>query len=413
MSPVHPSSGHSQLGPSSAHRWMNCPGSVRACADAPPQPPSEFAAEGTVAHGWAESLVTEMTTDGALLERVGQIMKQEGFEIEITEEMVNAAIEYRDVVDADTEALSKEGRAGRIHGKAEVQVKSAALGLFGTADYLLYQKGNKLKVYDFKYGKGVAVSPEENPQMALYAFAAMESEAGFSFDEIELVIIQPRAGRDSVKRWVASKEWLNEFWKRISQAVQETKKQDAPLRAGDWCRWCAAKATCPEIFKNAQERAMVEFSKVPPAIPDVSALSVEQMSQALLWEDHINSWFEALKLHIRGLLDAGEEVPGWKLVEGKSNRKYTDENAVISEFSPILGEAALFEKKLLSPAKLEKLVGKGKLEHLTFKPEAPKAIARDTDPRPAAARSAIEDFAPVTAAVDPLNELLGTNKLWP
>jgi hypothetical protein len=142
--------------------------------------------------------------------------------------------------------------------------------------------------------------------------------------------------------------------------------------------------------------AAVDFGAVVPTeiILPTKSMTIAQMAKTLEWEDMVLGLFDDIRMRLKAELEAGNEVPGFKLVDGKSNRKWIDEAAVIAEFSPLLGEEALFEKKLLSPAKLEKVVGKkgGKLDHLTFKPEASKTLARSTDPRSVTKTSAQEDF---------------------
>lgn len=397
---------HSNLGPSSAKRWIACPGSVAACAKVPAQPSTIFSAEGTVAHDICEQHVTNQLTHKQLMSLVGTVVEQDGFSITIDEEMVNAAADYREIIETDTADMGK----GAV-GKAEVRVKASSVddAVYGTADYILYRKGHALRVYDFKYGRGVAVSPEQNEQMAIYALGAIDTESGDKFKTIELVIIQPRAGGDSVRRWEVPTGWIEAFRTDLKESVSATRKENARLTAGDHCRWCAAKPTCIAAHAEVQKRAMVDFAKPVPALPDVGTLPLEKLTAALEYEEFINGWFEAAKVRIRALLDSGEAVPGYKLVEGRSTRKWCDEAAVVEEFSGTLGEAALFEKKLISPAKLEKVVGKGKIDHLTYKPEGTKAIARDDDPRPAAKRSAVEDFAVIEGpkTSDELDILLG------
>lgn len=398
---------HSSLGPSSAKRWINCPGSVAASANCPPQSPSEFAAEGTVAHTLAEEITSGKATAEQLINRIGETVMQDGFEVEITEEMVNAAIEYHDIIRRDLEEILAQGKNQPVVERTEVRVTASSVDeeVKGTADKIIYQKGNKLKVYDFKYGKGVVVDPKENEQATIYAIGVMDSEAGWAYDEIELVIIQPRAGGDSVRRWTVPTGYLLAFKVMLRESVVNTRKPNAPLKAGTWCRFCPAKATCPEVYKHVQRQAAVVFADKAPAplakgtLPDVGQLPIEKLTAALDWEDHINSWFEAARLRVRSMLESGLEVPGYKLVDGKSNRKWVDEDKVIAEFAPLLGREALFEHKLLSPAKLEKVVGKGKLEEkgLTFKPEVPKAVAKWDDKRPAVATSAAEVFKSVPA----------------
>ncbi len=400
MSPA-PVAKHSNLGPSSAERWWNCPGSVAAIAVLPRQGSSIHAAEGTVAHALCEEFVTGKLSLKALMARIGRVTEQDGFEIEVTEEMVEAVIQYKDLIDAAAKALAATPGPLPVVSKAEVRVYAASIDplLYGTADHIMYKKGRKLTVTDFKYGKGVVVEVEGNKQAAIYAVAAMDTEAGPVFDEVEVVIHQPRAGGDAVRRWVIPKEWMARFRIDLKAAVERTKQADAPRVAGSWCRWCAAKATCPAALAEVQKQAMIDFADpVPAGLPDISSLSLETLTRAMDHEDYVVSWFEAARAHVRGLLEAGRPVPGFKLVEGKSNRKYIDEKAVISEFAPLLGEDALHEKTLLSPAKLEKITGKGSLDKFTFKPEGKKTVARADDPRPEAKNSAEIDFTAIVPA---------------
>ena len=402
---------HSTLGPSNAERWVNCPGSVAASAGLS-SPGNKYSAEGTVAHALAEELVTGKTNSQALMKRIGDTVMEDGFEVEITEEMVEAAIEYHDLIVGDTQVLNMEGKPASVQGHAEVKVTAKSIDeegeVRGTADYILFQKGNKLKVYDFKYGKK-AVEAKENKQMAIYALAAMDTIAGYAYDDVELIIVQPRAG--GVRRWTAPVGWLTKFAKGMKAAAIATRSPTAERRGGKWCTYCPAEATCPAA-RGAVEgvfEPVLKFEGVAPvkvkgqSLPAIEHLSVERMAEALDWEDMVNSYFEAIKLRIRAMLDAGERVPGYKLVDGKSNRKWTDEAAVVAEFAPTLGEDALFVKKIISPAALEKIVGKkNKLDHLTFKPEGKRSIAKESDPRPAA-RGALEDT--FTAIVEQTKEL--------
>lgn len=400
---------HAKLGPSSAERWMACPGSVALSEKCPRLPTSYAAAEGTVAHMQAEALVRGDIGPEQLMKRIGTVVQQEGHEVEIDEAMVDAAIEYRDIVYADRERLSRDKRAAPVQMLVElkVQLKSAGDSVWGTSDCVLFRKGHKLIVYDFKYGKGHVVEAAENKQLGIYALAAMDTVAGPAFDEVELVIIQPRANHvdGTERRWTAPMSWLKQFRGEVAGAVVEIHKPNARLEAGSHCRWCPAKSACPEMYGAIQKQAQADFALAPTpgSLPNVQLMPIEKLALALEWQDAIESWFEAVKDRVRDMLQSGQDVPGYKLVDGRSNRKWASEDAVIAEFGDILAGDQLYERKLLSPAKLEKIVGKGKVDHLTIRGEAPKAIAKDTDPRPVAKTSAAEDFAAIpTETVDPL-----------
>lgn len=401
------SNGHAQLAPSSAERWMNCPGSVALCAQVPRRPTSIHAAEGTVAHKLAEQYVTNEVDTLELNAMLGTVIKEAGHEIEVIEEMIDGAMEYRDLINADRALLELDERPSPVHGKSEFRVKMSEIDprIWGTCDYALYRKGHKLIVYDYKFGKGHVVEPEENPQAALYVLGVMETIGCRVFDEVEIVIHQPRAAHieGPVRRWKVSTEWLTEFKDRCVLAAAETIKIDAKIEAGPWCRWCDARATCPTMTAAAADNARAAFDQPPPAagskkelvanaLPDARALSVAKLARILEWEDTINSWLEAVKDVVREKLSNGEEVPGFKLVDGRSNRKWIDEERVEQEYGAVLGDKLFEPKKMLSPAKLEKVVGKKKLDHLTFKPPAKKAVAKEKDPRPVARSSAQDAF---------------------
>lgn len=409
-------SDHSKLGPSQAKRWINCTASVAECEKAPPQAPNYAAAEGTVAHSIAEKYVTGKIDSLAMMELIGTTVVEDGLEIEIIEEMFDGAVEYKDLIDEDRDLLTRLPGSIAVEGHAEIKVHALTVDerVWGTSDYVLLKRGKKLIVYDYKFGQGVIVDPEENEQGALYLIGVIDSLVkSDAFDELEIVIHQPR-GRHvdgPVRRWIASKEWLAKFRGIAKAAAAETLLPTAKLVAGDWCRWCAAKAyidkagkqyICPAVKNGAQEAAMVTFDVGAPAVapktaerlPEVRMMLPDQLSRLLDWEPAIKSLLEAAKDVVRERLSNGLDVPGWKLVQGREgNREWISEEEVVAEFSPTLGKDALYEKKLLSPAKIEKIVGKKhKLDHLVTRKPGDKAIARDRDPRPAAPTAAQDAF---------------------
>lgn len=396
---------HSTLGPSSAERWFACPGSIRLIEALPDNAffTSEAAAEGSVAHTIAEEYLKGKLTDLELMNLPGETRMQDGYEIEITEEMVNAVAEYHDLILEDKKALERNGKPAAVISKTELRVHAKALDedLWGTADHVLYQKGHKLTVYDFKYGKGKIVEVEKNPQACIYAVAAMETEAGWAFDEIEVVIVQPR-GRHAdgtVRRWSAPVTWFKNFAAKLGEYARAVRIPDAPLVAGDHCRWCPAKPTCPAIYKAVQAQAQVDFEKVPAAttaLPLITMMPIEKLATALDWEEAIDSWFKSIKERVQAMLSADpNSVPGWKLVDGRTIRRWGNEEEVVAKFEPILGEKIFAPRKLLSPAQMEKVVGKEEVAPLTIKPEGKKNIAKSSDPRPVAKSTAQEDFTAI------------------
>lgn len=437
-------SGHSNIGPSSAERWISCPGSVQLSANFPKPAPNEYGAAGTVYHTLCEQLVTGKIDDLELMTKIGTTVKEDGFDIEISDEGVDGVILYRDEIAQDLALFEAGNNKTKIHHHVEkrVDLKSVDPDLWGTADDFMFQKGHKLIVTDAKFGKKV-VEVAKNKQLGLYALGVMETFAGEVFDEVWLKVVQPLAGHSQgpARMWRAPMEWLKALREEARAAVIESRRPNARFKAGDHCGWCPAKNSCPtrdEWIKNgARESAGADFDVIAPiqGLPVVATMSMEALAKAYSWREPLEGWFGDVADRIQTALANGEVVPGYKLVDGRSNRKWIDEEKVVEEWAPLLPEGSLFEHKLLSPAKLEKLpgVGKGKIDHLTFKPEGKKAIARDEDPRPRAASKAQDDFqvlednrstkevlASVTASLDDLDaELFGAapapkrDPLWP
>jgi len=167
---------HSNISPSSAKRWMACPGSVALCAQLPKPKSGEAAAEGTGAHGLAEKLLKGELTKQKLLAMEGETLRVEDYDIEITEEMIDAVILYHDTIKADEAALRKNGRGAAVVVEYEVKAVAGSIDdhVYGTCDTRMYQKGNTLRVYDFKYGAGVIVEARENEQMMIYGISALD-----------------------------------------------------------------------------------------------------------------------------------------------------------------------------------------------------------------------------------------------
>lgn len=399
---------HSNISPSAAKRWMACPGSVALCAKLPKSPSSKNAAEGTCAHGLGENLLRGEITKAQLMAMEGKTVKVDEFDIEVTEEMIDGVILYYDTVTEEIAELRKNGKAAAVVSEYEVKAVASSIDdhVYGTCDTRIYQKGNVLKVKDFKFGFGV-VEVEENEQMMIYAISALDALKCDAFDSVELQIIQPRARHidGPVRTWKTTVKALREFGGKLKAAVELTRTAEGQktFESGPHCRWCDAKAHCPLNFGAIQKVTGADFTGVTsPAVgkslPPVEGLAFDKMTAALDWEDAIDAFFKAARGRIMAELEAGRDVPGWKLVDGKEgNRKYTDEDAVEREFGAILGEGVYEPKKVLSPARLEKVVGKGKLDAFTFRPPGIKKMVRDHDPRPRSLPSVQSDFESVKA----------------
>lgn len=378
-----------------------------------------------MAHQLSFELLTGKTTHQALVQRIGETVMEDGFEIEITEDMVDGAKMYHDAVWDHIKELKAQRKSAIVHMKAEERICASSVSpdLWGTSDCTFWQNGNVLEVVDFKYGKGVPVDAVGNKQMLIYAIGAMDTLAkSWVFDKVRLTIVQPRASHREgpIRTWEITTVDLMYHREQMEKAVAATKAPNPKTVAGSHCRWCPAKSVCPAMLGAAQKAVAADFSAVPSPVKalDAASLTMDQALSALAWEDTVGEFFKALRSRLETELQMGKSVPGWKLVEGKSNRVWTAEDAVVSEFGPLLGDSVFVERKVKSPAQIEKLVGKGKVDHLTMKPAGKIVMVEESDPRPALeVGTAADDFtallpeltdagSPKPVAADDLNGLL-------
>lgn len=398
--------GHSDIGPSSADRWMACPGSVRLSRGLPRGRSSSYAAWGTVCHGLGEELLTGKVTEMDLMLRVGEVIEEDGNDITIDEEMVQVACGYAANAQRDFSELSAVHKPQPVHKLIEQKVclDDVDPDLYGTLDWAVYRVGDTLIVRDLKTGKGKKVYAEKNKQLGIYALGVIRTHAInlAALDKVELVIDQPRAGGED--RWVAPREWLVAFKEEVKAAIEATRKPDAPLAAGEWCRWCKAQAVCPEIVAATEREVQADFNAAPPQALTATPLEgvpVARLVRILDWEPTVKGLIGAAYLRVQQLLESGVAVPGYKLVEGRVTRRWGDGTGeeAAQLFAPQYGDKVYAPRKVLSVAQMETLVGKkafaGAAGHLVVKPEPPRKVAPADDRRPETCSSAEADFSGV------------------
>lgn len=377
-------SNHSKYSASGASRWLACPGSV--LIEAPESPSSEYAAEGTVAHELAcECLLLGVSPRVYL----GKDRSADGFTFTVSEEMVKAIEAYLYTIWMEEKRLGPD-----CLSCYEERIEHTTLPNFGgTVDcYLVSRSERKLVVVDFKYGAGVPVEAEENVQLGSYALLAAMSlgfdpaEASQSL-EVRLIIVQPRCyDEESIKVWDVPAGWLVDLYYRVSEVVNGSRNDE--IHAGDHCKWCPAKAQCPELYEMTLLTAKQEFS--------APSMTVENASKILDKRKSIEAFLDAVENWIHGQLDKGVEVPGYKLVQSLGNRRYAVDEATIEKKcrSKGFGKKQIYETSLLSPAQLEKLVGKELIAQLTERPVKGTTVVPVSDKRPAVKRlTAADEFA--------------------
>lgn len=363
----HSSRAHALLSASSAHRWLACPPSAVAQELYPPGKPSEQALEGTLAHEVAEIVVS------ASLNRPFADLPNGH-----TQEMVDHANGYRDYIFeliTDPNAL--------ILLEQRVDFSPWVEDGYGTADCIIIQ-GNTMDVIDYKFGKGVPVSAKDNPQEMLYGLGAL-NDYGFAYDieTVRLHIYQPRIGNISVDEHTAADllRWGEDGVKPIARLAA---KGEGDYLAGMHCRWCAHAGKCPKLTETCS--SYVKHHDMTIKVP---TLAPWEVAEVLEREALITMWLKRVKETALGGMLNGEQIPGYKVVEGKAgNRKWGDELITYN----VLVEAGLDQKditetKLLSPSALEKTLGKKRVaelvgDHIKREPGSP-AIAPVTDKRPA------------------------------
>ena len=428
---------HSKLGPSGAKRWLNCAGSVALEAKMPKRS-SPAAAQGSVAHKIAEEFHTGKVDLIELQMRVGEIVKYDGFDIEIDEQMIDEAVNYHEVIEQLTTELFAQRKSSPVVSKTEAEVKAPSIhaDVWGTADKIVYRKGDVLLLVDYKYGKGV-VEVEENDQLMQYAVAVMDTESGWAFDKVVLVVVQPRASHEEgrVRRWDTTPAFLREYAKKAQRAAVETQNPNAKRTPdSEWCRWCRAQTICPEFNGVLTEKAKQAFNAAPlqpgvvhsleTMLPKMREMEAAKLVDAMRWEETFNSFFETAKAVLAERKNAGEQIDGVKFVAKRSNRQWVNETEVENKYFPVVGDKLFKPREMISPAQLEKVMGakaKPEINALTFKPEAGRSLVLDSDPRPAIASSAQQAFAALpdeTAVVDELEALMaGTatakEPFWP
>lgn len=371
---AHATRAHAKFSPSSSHRWINCPGSIRLSEKAPPQIESKFALEGTRAHECLEFFAKRMSSP------VNQLIALA--EKKWDEEMITHAIE------SCKEILKLKPSP---NAKLLIETKSeASPDLKGTLDYAWVAEWGELVVIDYKYGAGVAVYPvdengEENPQLMSYA-AGLARKYDWEFDSVRLAIIQPRVfsptGETTHSHKTTVKK-VKDFLAKAKSAIAEAKKPDAKTCAGDWCKWCPAASFCPEISENQMRAADIFFSgDIVEATPEPTALTAERMPKLLDACDVLETWIEKVRERAFELAKSGQKIQGRKIVQKRSTRVWVEgvEAKLEKEF-----EFIYEPRKLISPAQLEKTYGKSAkafTEANTATVSSGVTLVKDSDKRP-------------------------------
>lgn len=377
----HAERAHALLSASGAYQWMACTPSARLQEQFPDNPSGTAAAEGTLAHELAELKVRNYfyTPDFGkrkLTNAINRLKKEELWD----DEMMGYTDEYLDYVKS---VAMKYPSSPYVAIEKQVDLSTYVPEGFGTADCILIG-GNTLHVIDFKYGKSPdgRVTAEWNPQMLLYALGAHEAyRMLYQIETVRLSIVQPRLP-DGISEWECTLDEMLQFGEYVRErAALAIKGEGEFAPAPKTCKYCRARGRCEARAKKNVELAFLVGT-------DPRLLSNEELGRYLLKGRDVAKWLSDAQDAALAECLAGKEVPGWKAVEGRGSRDWTDMDKAFGALtSNGISDTILWERKPLSLAQVEKVVGKKDFQELVGdmvvkKPGKP-ALVEESDNRPA------------------------------
>lgn len=358
---------HAILSASGAHRWMNCTPSARLELEFDDNS-GEAAAEGTAAHALSEHK----------LRRALKMRSKKPVSPYDSDEMDTFTDGYVEFVLEVIEQANQSCNDPLVLIEQRLDFSKYVPDGFGTGDCLIISDGT-LHIIDFKYGQGVLVSAEENPQMKLYALGALELFDGiYDIDTVSMTIYQPR--RENISTSTVSKESLYQWAEEVLKPKAELAfAGDGNYRPGEWCQFCRAAVKCRARAEAKMKLATFEFA-LPPLLSD------EEIAEILSSIGDLTSWANEIMAYATdAVVNHGKQWPGFKVVEGRSNRKYTDEEAV-AEAAKNAGYRDIYKQSLITITEMEKLMGKPKFNEilggLVMKPPGKPTLVPVSDKRP-------------------------------
>lgn len=370
---------HALLSASSSHRWLNCTPSARLETQFT-DTGSIYAAEGTAAHSLAEHKLKR-----ALKRRSRRPVSDYD-----CDEMEECTDDYVSFIMEQVEDAGRKCIDPVVLIERHLDYSRYVEGGFGTGDCIIVADGT-LSVIDFKYGKGVVVEAERNPQMMLYALGALELfDALYEIEKIQMIIYQPRL--ESVSTWELPVLELMDWVKSelVPKAVLAA-KGEGEFISGRWCRFCKARNQCRARAEGFLKLAQMEFRA--PAL-----LTEEEIAEVLAMADELAKWSADVYAYAASqAITHGKQWSGFKLVEGRSNRKYSSEEEV-AKAARAAGYKDIYKQSLIGITEMEKLMGKKKFSEvlgtLVYKPTGKITLVPESDSRPPVEHATAEaDFS--------------------
>lgn len=370
-------SDHAILSPSGATRWMACTPSAR-LEEFFVDSGSDFAREGTLAHNLGELGLSNFL----------RLLSEEDYLAELAifkaDPMYNATMQdhvdnYVAFVIEQYEELKKEDPSAVIFIEKKLDITEYVPEGFGTGDAVLLSN-RVLKIIDLKYGQGVRVECEKNKQMMLYGLGALKAfDFMYDVQEVEMIIYQPRMSNISSYSMMAY-DLLHWADTELRPKARQAYNGEGEFNPGNHCKFCKAKAQCKYLAEYNLRIAKYEFR-------DEFFLTDEEVADIMDRASMFTDWIEAVKKFAFKQALEGKQWPGYKLVEGRSNRKYSDELKVAEVLKQNgIPEDKIYTRSLLGITALEKAISKAKfnalLNDLVYKPSGAPTLVPDTDKRP-------------------------------
>ena len=387
---AHAERAHALLSASGAKRWMSCPPSAR-LEEQFPDRSSKEAQEGTLAHELSELMLRQtlgIVKANVYKKKLAEYKKHDLY----AEDMIDYCQRYIDLVIEKYNAALATTPDAQIIIEERLNFSKWVPEGFGTGDVLIIAN-DYIEVIDLKYGKGVKVDATDNPQMRLYGLGAYDAHGMlYDFQKVHTTIVQPRLDHIDTEELStdALLSWGDEYVKPRAELAD---KGEGDFDPGDHCKFCRAQATCRARADANIEMAKYEFRDGP-------LLTIEEIGDILAKAEQLQSWAKSIQdWALDQAENHGAKFLGWKLVEGRSNRKITDEAAAASALE-LEGykEDQIFNKKIKGITDLEKMLGKKKFEEYIgsyiVKPQGKPALVPESDKRPelCSADAAAKDF---------------------
>lgn len=361
-------SDHAVLSASGAHRWLNCLPSARLELEFVNNE-SSAAAEGTAAHALCEHK----------LKKALHMRSKRPVSVYNSDEMEEHSDAYVEFVMEQLELAKQSCTDPLILIEQRLDFSCYVPRGFGTGDCIIIAD-RKLHIIDFKYGMGVLVDAVDNPQMKLYALGALEIyDSLYDIEEVSMTIFQPR--RENVSTWTIRVEDLKDWAeKELKPRAKKAYDGEGEYLPGEWCTFCRAAVKCRARAEEKLKLAQSEF-KLPPLLTDSEIEEVlSKLSDLTKWANEIIAYATD------AAVNHGKEWYGFKVVEGRSVRKYKDEDAV-AEVAKANGYKDIFRQSLITLTEMERLMGKSKFEKilgdLIYKPPGKPTLVPLSDKRPA------------------------------